>query len=337
RGLGGGAALSSLLLLLGALAASDRLLARPAEPVPLFPDAIEPPLSGWIVTREPSGLYAIDLASGRRQPIVERDPSNPDLAQAYLQSALSPSATLVAVWGQNPGGPVLLRVARLDGTRLLERAWPAGSDTIRWVTGWLGDDTVLVVETPQMRPNESQEAYAARARQETRLIALDVRDGRERVLLAGASGVPVPSPDGRLMALARDDGAPYPGATLEIRPLAQDGLGPPIATAARRSIGDVVWAPDGSRVYFVQISDDPLRPLPADWQFGPGSYPVDRADLAALDLQGRLTPLTRVAPGQSVSLLGVSPDGRQVVYRLSSQQEERAPGATRPPASADEV
>jgi dipeptidyl aminopeptidase/acylaminoacyl peptidase len=118
--------------------------------------------------------------------------------------------------------------------------WDAGTPT------WMPDGrTILYSAGPRIEDAD----YAWR---ESEIYAIDVASGEIRQLTnrKGRDGSPTPSPDGRLIAYTGDDWSTASYQDSELYVMNADGSGARVLADIDRSPGGLIWAPDGSGVYF---------------------------------------------------------------------------------------
>lgn len=290
------------------------------SPVPLVvPGASGGGPNGWLlIGGYDNGVSALDLATGTQRTLVQ-----PDRSMRYSLPFLSPDHQQLAVWTPSsaPGGGTI-QVFRVDGTLL--HTWDSGAQNASlYVTGWLDDRTLLAVQSPSLNTQGMTQAEGiTRLQQETKLIAIDVGTGAERVLFQGDVSSAIPSPDGKLVAIVSIYDPTWLGRTLQLRPLGPDGLGAPIATIEHRlylSGGGEIWAPDSSRLYFARIADADVSGNAGGSADNVGNRVPNEVDLVAMDRLGRLATLATGTGVGGFDVLGVSPDGGQVIYRTSSR------------------
>ncbi|HET7036006.1 MAG TPA: hypothetical protein VFI42_10035, partial [Thermomicrobiaceae bacterium] len=288
------------LVVAGAGAALARWAPRGGLPIPLVTSAAQPP-SGWLVRlTQQRQLQAVSLDGTRTRPLQDLD-----VAQGFVQPLISPKGDLVALADANVP---YLEFARLGGKVISTHTFEDSTFTFEYNSaGWLDDGTFLVIAQPLYRQGESQAFYEMRAAGQTRLLAVDAASGGARQLFQGDLCAASPSPDGTRIALAvcAADGGP---ATLDLRPVTPDGLGPPIAHLERELRSQVVWSPDSRRCYFASGGAPPQNPLAT-----PAPLTATPYALHALDRDGRLTTL---AATQALALnpVTVTPDGANLVY-----------------------
>jgi Tol biopolymer transport system component len=307
-----GAALLVVILLVVGLSVAGRLLVGSREPVPAV-IAPRESQAGWaLLNAADGGVEALNLATSEVRAIGSRSNS----METFVD--VSPSGRLIASWERDPGSLTGSRmsVRQLDGTLLREKTWE--DDSYRFPVGWIGEEAVLLAEQPHFMDG----------RQESRLIAVDLAGGAERVLYTGtlAAYQVAVSPDGSLVALyvpptGQSDG----GVSLEVRPLGPDGLGEPIARYEGNVLGLAVWARDSSRLYMA------LRPeveLPDGDGAKTSGSAGPRSDLVAVDRDGRSMVLVPASGDEIVYPLDVSPDGQTLIFARATIDESAEFGVT---------
>jgi hypothetical protein len=273
---------------------------------------------GWLILQAPDRqLSAVDVASGRRVALPE---PSADAEPAHVE--LSPNGRLVARWLVSPEQPssASIQIAELDGRLLGTHRWDS-EDEVYSLSGWLDDANALVVASPAPVPGETQLNYLARARDRSRLLAIDALTGDERLLYTGDVEGAFPSPDGSLLALRQRYDPAWPGFTLELRPVRAGQVGDPIAVEAHDAAGSVVWSPDSRRLYASRLLQPEMR-QDASPIFQSGLLPRDRQrmDVIAIDRTGNSRSLSQIPADESISLLGVSPDDHWLIFSTMLRQ-----------------
>ncbi len=145
--------------------------------------------------------------------------------------------------GFTPIGTYHIFVVPADGgtpRQLTSGQWDAGSPE------WTPDGRTILYSGP---PRIEDHEYAWR---ESEIYAVDVQTGQIRQLTtrSGPDGSPVASPDGRLIAYTGRDMSDDTWNDTELYVMNADGSGARMLADIDRSPGNLVWAKDGSGIYF---------------------------------------------------------------------------------------
>ena len=288
-----GMVLLALVVVIAVGIGAHRLLVKPHSPVPLIAvRTASSPISGWWLAASPAGnLEATNLATGQRRSLI---PAAPDATSSMM---LAPDHRRVAVWQHASATTpqTSVRIYQIDGTLLHE--WSLSSEsTDEPLLGWLDANHLLVTHAPRPTPSETSDHYRARLPTVAQLLTLNVETGAQRVILNGQVNAVYVSPDGHYVALDRTVRVGV--FNLEIRQVAGTQLGPPVAEFDQ-SVYPVFWTQDSAGVAFA---------IP------PASLSDTGETVDFLGLTGRVTPLVNQASSLDFSLLGVTPDGKKVIY-----------------------
>ncbi|HET9015213.1 MAG TPA: hypothetical protein VFN57_06435 [Thermomicrobiaceae bacterium] len=325
-----GVAATLLVVVMLALAALTQGMRGPAAALPVpTPGAAAHTLSGWLLTTAIDGaVNAVDLQTGTVRPVAPSVPPG-----RFVRRMLSPDGRLIATWtppygpdGPEPTGTVTVR--RLDGTTV--RTWGLGGGPgpgAGSLVGWLGNSSLLVLETPPWQPTGSAPSGIGGSPLETRLVALDVQTSDARVLLQGSISLASASPDGTRVVVVQSYDRRYRGFTAQLRAVGPGGLGPPLVTAEHRlaPYSSVVGAPNSSRAYLAWIPGTEVAvPASAVGTDGVRSSPTTTA-IEAVSRDGILTGVVAAAPGQILAPVSAAPGAARLVY---DQQPASPAGST---------
>jgi Tol biopolymer transport system component len=132
--------------------------------------------------------------------------------------------------------------------------------------------------------------------------------GAERQLSGHQGDVPSVSPDGKLVAFARDDSTGV-GQSVVVVPIA-GGSERVVAPALPSSVANIRWTPDGKTLYFGV--NPPVACVP-EWSCLPLAEPLRQPAGTIRRVEVAGGALTTVATGRGVSP-GLSPDGTTLMY-----------------------
>ncbi len=292
-----------VVLLVGGLAAFDWLTTRSSAGVSALA-AQTNERSGWLlVAGSRGGVDAQNLETGRRHALI----AAPDDASQW--PLLSPAADRVAIVRQEPSSPsepvFSVNVFDLEGNLIGAPTW-TGEAGYRWPVGWLGNEALLMLEGPIMASGETIDAYNARRRTETRLVAVDVISGNVRELMQGDIGYASASPDGTLVAVVNISGSGSQIGTLTLFPVTDSGLGEPVRSIDA-VVGALQWSPSSDTVYAAVV------------QSSQADAPFDYADasILAINRSGETATIFADRPaGAGIMPVSVSPDGHTVVVAV---------------------
>jgi hypothetical protein len=306
-----GLAVLVLLVVVGAVAGSRRLLAKDQPPVPLVAGDTQPSqLNGWLLQTSTTGkVEAVNLSNGVRRLLLPGSPS----ARATVM--ISPDRQRIAELSDDANQTAAnLHVFSIDGTQ--QREWTGLDLSGQYqLLGWLDTNRLMTQRIPLRNQGESADAFNQRLANQAALVVFDAQTGEERVLAQARFTAASASPDGHFVALQRitGDGS----VTLEIRPVQGDQLGEPVATVPHMTFADsnspVLWTPDSQHVVF--------------WARGIVDPSTNRTPIDVMTLDGRITPLYQTPGNAFGSLLTISPDGRTVVYAEGETGTTTAPWA----------
>lgn len=287
-----------VLLAVGALAAFDWLTNRPSVRVSAL-TAQTDDLSGWLIMAGPNGrVDAQDMSTGSRQVLV----AAPDDASQW--PLLSPGADRIAIVRQEPSSPsepiFSVNVFDLHGNLIGSPTWSSDAG-YRWPVGWLGETALLMIEGPIMASGETNDAYNARRRTETRLVAVDVHTGAVRELMHGDVGYAYASPDGTRVAIVSIDGAGSQIGSLSLYSVSEDGLGVQIQSVDAM-VGGLIWSATSDAVYATVVLG------------GADASTLDDASVLAINRSGETaTMFAGRSPNAGIRMASISPDGRTLV------------------------
>jgi dipeptidyl aminopeptidase/acylaminoacyl peptidase len=147
-----------------------------------------------------------------------------------------------------PSGTQQLFVVPADGgtpRQVSHGEWSVGSPT------WMPDGRTLVFSSG---PRTEDAEYAWR---ESEIYAIDVETGAIRQLTTrrGPDNNPAPSPDGRLIAYTGYDWNTDTWTDSKLYVMNADGSGARVLADIDRTPNSLIWAPDGSGVYFTAQSE----------------------------------------------------------------------------------
>lgn len=311
-----GLAVALVLLLVGGNAVAGRLTRAGHTPIPLHAAAAPTPgVEGWLVIEESQGaLSALNLATHERRDLIGRE----QRADIFTQHWLSPDRNRIATWsgqfGQDGVVAGRMTLRRIDGT--VTHTWErlrTPDEAPPYPVGWLTDREMLFVLNPPSTPGISHDEWLQIVRTRSQLLAVDPETGQSRLLFEGDVNAAIASPDGSLVALIGTYDPTRPGQTLQIRPVEPDNLGAPIVTMEHRYLGSALWAPDSSRLYYADAGEPRAgQGTSGAVMRGPSSFP--ESSLVAIERDGRMTTVHRAPPMMIAAMLGVSRDGRSIVY-----------------------
>jgi len=315
----GGIAVLAVVVLLGASFVSG-LFQSPSEPVPLFDGeqrSVEP-LDGWLLQVSPVGfLEAVNLATGYKRGLDSGDSSG-GFSPLYRVSR-----THIAAWRPSDGQREdALTIGRIGEQFSYRMTW--NRQFVYWYpSGWLDDDTLLIVKSPDHIPGETERSYVERLTQESRLVAFDANTGHETVLLTGNVSAAFPSPDGSMLAIYQPIDHRWPAATLELRPVDGGSVGDPVIRIENRVIGDGVWLADSSAYVATVIADSAISHDDARQARTLTAHGIDEVALERIDGDGGRTRLLTTTVPESIVPLVSTPDGRSVVYQVRIDPTDR--------------
>ncbi len=315
-------AVAIVLAILVGVSAIGRMVSPPDAPVPLFTsEATAPaPLDGWLLQVSPVGyLEAVSLATGHKRGLDSGD-STGNFSPLYRVSR-----THIAAWRPSDGqrddvltiGPIGEQIDfRLTWNRQFVYWYPSG---------WLDDDTLLIVKSPEHVPGERESEYIDRLTRDSRLIAFDASTGDEQVLMTGNVAAAYPSPDGTMLAILHLVDRRWPGNTVELRPFDGRSVGQPVTQIEHRVVGEGFWLADSSRYVMTLITDDVVTMVESASRRSLAEYGVDRVALEGVARDGVRSTLVEAESSETIVPISVSPVGRSIVYQMRSEQQDTSP------------
>jgi hypothetical protein len=242
---------------------------------------------GWLILSSEQEVMAFDLKRGERRQIL-----NHPAHDWWNPMIISPGTELVVRWEEYSRGEErvgALRAYDMQGNRQFLHRW-FGVRT-RTFSGWLDDRTVLFAERGPIQRTSATEPRSADSFPS--LVAADLETGREWVVFQGLMDRAVPSPDGSYIVIVRPEAGPWPGKSVEIRPVVNDHAGDVVASLEYRHMswpGRILWSADSEHVFVPAIhSDDVPSPLPQPGEPAPGTFDLERLHLAAIGTDGSVT------------------------------------------------
>jgi hypothetical protein len=308
-----------VVVLLAAVSAIERLVSSPEEPAPLFTGDVATlaPLDGWLLQVSPVGyLEAVNFATGHKRGLDSGD-STGTFSPLYRVSR-----THIAAWRPSDGqredvltiGPIGEQVDfRLTWNRQFVYWYPSG---------WLDDDTLLIVKSPEHVSGESEQQYIERLSRESRLIAFDAVTGDERVLMTGNVAAAYPSPDGTMLAILQPVDRRWPGLTLELRPFDGLAIGDPIVRIEHRVIEEGFWLADSSRFVTTVIADETITMDASASLRSRAGHGVRRVALEGIARNGDRYMLAAVDAPELIVPISAAPDSQSIVYQVRSELSE---------------
>ncbi|HUG15379.1 MAG TPA: LpqB family beta-propeller domain-containing protein [Thermomicrobiales bacterium] len=311
-----GAVAMAVVAIVG-LATLSGLLSGARDPVPLLVTAAPPQHTGWLIQQSTGGrIEALSLATRDTRSLGAWSESDEWLGNPTL----SPDGRRIAFWAAREG-TFTLTVAEIGGDLIQELTFDA-TDSFRYFTGWLGETELLIADSPHGPPGETVEAFHARLANEGRLLAVDVETGAERVVYQGSVAYASVAPDGTRIAIVPPRDQRWPGESLELRHMSDEGVGALIASVEHRKAGAAHWAPDSSALFFSHIADETIETIEfAPGQvFSPTARRYEQAELASLSRDGASSFLWAPETGEHLDVASVSPDGRTVIFQSGTAQ-----------------
>lgn len=308
-----------VVVLLSGVFAIERLVSSPEKPVPLFTDdvATVASLDGWLLQISPVGyLEAVNVATGQKRGLDSGD------STGIFSPLYRVSRTHLAVWRPSDGqrddvltiGPIGEQVDfRLTWNRQFVYWYPSG---------WLDDDTLLIVKSPERVSGESEQQYVERLSRESRLIAFDAVTGDEQVLMTGNVAAAYPSPDGTMLAILQPVDRRWPGLTLELRPLDGQTIGDPVVRIEHRVVEEGFWLADSSRYVTTVIADATVTIDESASRRGLAEYGVGRVELEGIARNGDRFMLAAVDAPETIVPISAAPDSQSIVYQVRSELPE---------------
>lgn len=314
--LGAGALVVAFALLAG-LMLVGRIVSPPEDPRPLFAGDDRPleSLNGWLLQVSPVGyLEAVNLATGDKRGLDSGD------AESGFSPLYRVSRTRIATWRPSDGQrDDSLAIGPIGGQVDFRLTW--NRQLVYWYpSGWLNDDTLLIVKSPERVPGETEQQYIERLTRESRLVAFDAVNGVERVLMTGNVAAAFPSPDGTMLAIVQPVDRRWPGATLELRPFDGQVVGEPVIRIEHRLLANGLWLADSSRFITSIVTDDTIEmresallgARPSDW--------FERVALQSIARDGARMTLATARMPETIAPVAASPDGRSIVYQVLAQR-----------------
>ena len=308
-----------LLALAVGIAVISRWISPEDAPVPLFAgDAAEvAPLDGWLLQVSPVGhLEGVNLATGQKRGLDSGD-SGGNFSPLYRVSR-----THIAAWRPSDGqrddiltiGPIGEQVDfRLTWNRQFVYWYPSG---------WLDDDTLLIVKSPEHISGETEVQYLDRLTLESRLVAFDAVTGAENVLMTGNVAAAYPSPDGTMLAILHPIDRRWPGNTLEMRPFDGRSVGEPVIQIEHRIVADGVWLADSSRFVTSVIADESVTSQDAASSDSLAERGVQGVALESIGRAGDRLMLAHVATPETIDPIAAAPVDGSIVYEVRTQREQ---------------
>ncbi|HYI16575.1 MAG TPA: hypothetical protein VEX37_14355 [Thermomicrobiales bacterium] len=308
-----------VLAVVVAVTAIDRLISPPASPVPLFTGEATTvaPLDGWLLQVSPVGyLEGVNLATGHKRGLDSGD------ATGNFSPLYRVSRTHVAAWRPSDGQrDDVLTIGPIGEQFDFRLTW--NRQFVYWYpSGWLDDDTLLIVKSPEHISGELEAQYIERLARDSRLIAFDAVTGDEQVLMTGNVAAAYPSPDGTMLAILHPVDRRWPGNTIELRPFDGQAVGEPVVVIEHRVAGEGFWLADNSSFVTTVITDEAITMVESGRRRNLAEYGVLGVALDAIARDGSRTTLAAVETPDTIVPLTVSPDGKSIVYQVQSEQRE---------------
>lgn len=311
-------ALIALLAMVVVLSLIGTFFAEPDSPVPLFigdAAAIEP-LDGWLLQVSPVGyLEGVNLATGQKRGLDSGGGGN-------VSPLYRVSRTHLAAWMPSDGqrddvltiGPIGEQVDfRLTWNRQFVYWYPSG---------WLDDDTLLIVKSPERVSGETEQRYTERLFSQSRLIAFDAVTGAEQVLMTGNVAAAYPSPDGTMLAILHPIDRRWPGNTLELRPFDGQTVGAPVVQIEHRVTTDGIWLADSSRFVTSVIADQSVSMGASTRGATLAEHGVQRVELVGINRDGEWLALASADAPETIVPIAASPDSRSILYQVRADRTE---------------
>ncbi|HEX5165710.1 MAG TPA: zf-HC2 domain-containing protein, partial [Thermomicrobiales bacterium] len=314
-----GAVVALLAIVVGFSVIGD-LFSNPRPAVPLFVNesVSTAPLDGWLLQVSTVGyLEGVNLSNGRKRGLDSGDGGN-------FSPLYRVSKTHIAAWRPSDGQrDDVLTIGPIGDQFRFRLTW--NRRFVYWYpSGWLDDDTLLIVKSPEHIDGETEQAYIDRLARDSRLIAFDAQTGAEQVLMTGNVAAAFPSPDGTMLAIIQPVDRRWPGNSLELRPFDGRHVGEPIAQIDHRVAADGVWLADSSRFVASVITDETVSRLEAISDASLAQRGVSGVALVAIDRNGGQQTLVSATIPETIVPMAASPDGRSVVYEVRKERPRSA-------------